>query len=111
MSQVYHSKGEMMPAQEVDTLDIKAQQESAKLVNPRKTALAGKTTVVKRGVKAAFTSAFGGFTITFVLRHVRNKLMIKTHFASLTGVKGTIGIEKGPDQTDTLSFNEFESGL
>lgn len=111
MTKVNHGEGEVMAAQKVDSFAIKTDQQSAKLVHPGEGALAGKAALVHLGVKQAFASAPGRFTVAFVFSHVGDKAMIEADFAPIARIEGAIGVEDRPSNGQPQPLHPFEGGL
>ncbi len=111
MTQVNHGKSEIMTAQEISGLTIKADQESAKLVNPGKASFATKTPLVNTGVEKAFAPPFRLFAVALVLGNIGDKLVIETNFARVLCIESTISIKVGTRDAQSMSFHLFEGGL
>lgn len=111
MTQVNHSESDIMAAKKVGSFAIKADKQSAELVNPGEGAFTGETLTVHLGAKQAFTPALGGFAVARIFRDVGNKAMIEAHFTGITGIESAVGIEQGPGKAQPQPFEGLESGL
>jgi len=100
-----------MSTKEVDIFAIKADQQSAKLVDPGKAALTGETLFVNIRIEQAFTSAFRCFAVPFVFDHVGNRPVIEADFAGVTGIEGTVSIEKCTSNRQSQWFHHLKGGL
>ena len=63
MTQVDHSKGDVMTAKKIHIFAVKAQQQGSKLIDPGEGALTGKTMFVNIGREKSFASAFRPLTV------------------------------------------------
>ena len=111
MTQVNESKSEMMSAKKMGILAVIADDQSAKLVDPRKTAFTGEALFIDGGVEEAFPSAFDGFAVAFVLTDVGDDTVIETHLACIQRIKGAIGVEVGSANRQSQVLHVSEGGL
>ena len=72
MTQVNHSKGDVMSAKKVSILAIKADEQSAELVNPGEGAFTDEPLPIKLSVEQTFTPTLGCFAVAFVLGDIGN---------------------------------------
>lgn len=84
-----------MRAKKVGSLAIKTDQQRSKLVDPRKAALTGKTSLVNSRIKQTFAPALGVFAVAFVRAAIGNDAMIEADFARLKRIQDAVGIEEG----------------
>jgi hypothetical protein len=111
MTQVNHSERDMVSAQEVGVFPVKADEQGTKLIDPGETAFIGKTAFVDLGIEQAFAPALGSLTIAFVFSDVGNDAVIKTDLARITGIEGTVGVEKRTRDIQAQTLQAFEGRL
>jgi len=111
MAQVNHSESDVMSAKKVGIFVIKADQQSAKLVDPGETAFAGKTLAVNGGIEQAFTAPPGRFAVAFILGHVGNQAMIEADFAGGTSIERTVGVEERAHNRQAQTLEVLEGRL
>lgn len=111
MPQVNHGKSEMMSTKKVGVFAVKTKQQSAELVDPGETALAGEAAFIDLRVEEAFPSALGAFAVALVFGNVGNDTVIKADLTSIAGVEGTIGIEESTSDLQRQAFHEAECHL
>lgn len=111
MTEVNHSESKVMSAKKVRILPVITDQQSPEFVDPGEGALAGEASLVNVGIKEAFTPAFGGLTVAFILGDVGNNAVIEADFASIAGIEGTVGVEERPVNQQPQTFDRFEGRL
>lgn len=111
MTQINHSKRDMMSTQAVGILPVKSDKQCAKLIDPSETAFVGKAPFVHLGIEQAFASAFGHLAIAFVLSDVRDDPIIETDFPRFARVEGAVGVEERALNVQAQTFHAFERGL
>lgn len=103
MSQVNQRKSNMVGTQEISVFSLEANQKAFELVAPSKRTLGYKAPFVSLLVKAAWPSAFGGFTPARVFLDVGLKVVVKAGFEVVVkagfargfGIKGRVGQRPG----------------
>lgn len=94
MTQVDQSKSEMVSGQENSSLQVKTNQQGAKLVNPGKRALTNKAVFVHLSVEEPFSTTLNVLPIAFIFSHVRHNLMIEAHVARIMSIKSAVSIKE-----------------
>ena len=94
MAQVNECKSKVMSAKKVGIFAVIANEQCSELVDPSKAALAAEALPVDRGIEQAFTPAFDGFPVAFVVADVGNDVVIETNFPRLKRIKGAVGVEE-----------------
>jgi hypothetical protein len=72
MAEIDKGKSQEMTTQEIDFLEIKPNQESAKFVDPRESALADEALAINGEVKQPFAAPFGSVTVAFIFWDIGN---------------------------------------
>lgn len=111
MTQVNHSKSDVMITYEIDILAFKTYQQGSEFVNPGKRTFAGKAMLVDGRVEETLATAFGMLAVALVFSNVGNEAMIETHFARCSGIKSFIGIEESALKMKTQMLHELEGSL
>ena len=111
MTQVDQCESDVMRTQKVSILAVEADEQGTELVDPGETALIGEAVLVDCGVEQALAPSLWLFAVACVFGDIGDELMIETHAACLTGVKGSVGVEVSPGNPQTKPFHRFEGGL
>ena len=111
MAQVDHSERDMVSAQEVDVLTVKADEQGSELIHPGKAAFVGKASLVDVGVEQTFAPAFGGFAVALVFGDVRDQAMVEADLAGFTGIEGAVSVEERPGDGQSQALHALESSL
>lgn len=111
MAQVDHSKGDMVSPQEAGVFAVKADKQSAELINPGKTVFGGKAPLVDLSVEQTFATALGGFAVAFVLGDVGDHAMIEADLACFAGIEGSVRIEERSGDGQAQALHAFEGSL
>ena len=100
-----------MATDEVDFLEVEADEKGAKLINPGKSSLTGKAVMVEDGIEEGLASAFGSFAVALVLSNVRHEAMVEADFAGRQRIEATIGVEGGSGNRQAQAFDSLEGRL
>ena len=110
-TKVDQSEDNKMRGHEMTSKAIMADEQSAKLINPSKSALGGEAEFIDCGVKKTSGAGFWAQAISRVVSDIGNKVIVETGLASGAGVKGDIGIEEREGKRDAQAFEKLESGF
>lgn len=96
MAQVDHSERDMVSAQEVGVLTVKANEQGSELIHPGKAVFVGKASLVDVGVEQTFAPASGGFAVALVFGDVRDQAMVEADLGGFTGANALSALKNAP---------------
>jgi hypothetical protein len=110
-TEVDQRKDNKVRGHEMTSKAVITDKQSAKLVNPGKSAFGAEAELVNSRVKKASRAGFWPRAISRVVSNIGDEAIVEANFASGASVKGGIGIEERMGNRDAQTLEKFANGF